>query len=310
MQLESTKSLLANMDYLMELSRVVNEKLDQKEKFDDNLLYELAYAYTYLNNLQLQSDEVLPEEVENCKILFDAILDTALVSNELKLTEARRSDYKKLLKYRYDDLRQAGYKRIYKREETDPAKVYILKRGPYMFLLFLLMLFLASGGIPIMSSKLSDLVSSRVTGDVALMELGNMMIGLQKATSILIGAVAMIMVMSGILSFALDLIYLMFPILRDSELFSKYVSSVALGVSNGIVLTSTNISFDRVERNMSWFDALRGLGKMGLLDGDDNDYLGDLEKQLKRMRGRKFYLALANIEFLHDKYLESLEIPT
>ena len=161
-----------------------------------------------------------------------------------------------------------------------------------------------------MGSKLSALTTSKVNGDVALTELNNMFAGMQRATGILIGAVAMLLILFGVLSFALDLAYLTFPVLRASDLFSKYISPVALGVSNGIVLTSTNISFDRIERNMSWYDALRGLGKMGLLTEEDNDYLGDLGKQLKRMRGRKFYLALANIEFLHDKYLESLEVLT
>ena len=73
--LDTSKSLIKNSDYLKKLAL----ELDKKEikDIDSNLLYEVAYADTYLDILLSKStDKTLDAELLFSKSVFDTILSS------------------------------------------------------------------------------------------------------------------------------------------------------------------------------------------------------------------------------------------
>lgn len=98
--LNINKSFIENSDYLKQL--VSELKTVRVEDIDSNLLYEVAYADMYLNNLISMSDcNKLSKELSSIKTILDDILILAPYD---KLSEVKKTiDYKSLLKCRYYD---------------------------------------------------------------------------------------------------------------------------------------------------------------------------------------------------------------
>ena len=106
--LDTNKSLIENSDYLKRLSLELKKK-DLKE-IDSNLLYEVAYANTYLDVLLSKSNNAsLSTELLDIKSVFDTILASASYEEVSKLKGS--FDYKKLLRCKYDDVDKASYER-------------------------------------------------------------------------------------------------------------------------------------------------------------------------------------------------------
>lgn len=287
--LDTNKSLIENSDYLKRLSLELKKK-DLKE-IDSNLLYEVAYANTYLDVLLSKSSNAsLNTELLDIKSVFDTILASASYEEVSKLKGS--FDYKKLLRCKYDDVDKASYERSYAVSGSANAVAMYLKNR----VLTLVMM----GVFPLLMWFLgTDTFHSLPTVAKPLMTV----------THILVVALFLVK----FISFEVDLLYLVVPAFTYLVDSKRYVSSYArksMEICCGDTVVYKKVKdFDRIKRNKVWLRAMLGVENIIV---DYPELLSELEslashlKELeeKGKKNKEYYLSIAKIEFLHDKYLD------
>ena len=287
--LDTNKSLIENSDYLKRLSLELKKK-DLKE-IDSNLLYEVAYANTYLDVLLSKSNNAsLNTELLDIKSVFDTILASASYE---EVSELKGSfDYKKLLRCKYDDVDKASYERSYAVSgEANAIALYLKSRVLTLVMMGvfpLLMWFLGTDTFDFLPSTVKPLMT---------------------VTHILVVALFLVK----FVSFGVDLLYLTIPAFSYLVDSKRYVSSYArksmeICCEDTVVYKKVK-DFNRIERNKVWLKSMLGVESI-LVDYPEllselkslGSHLKELEEKGKK--NKDYYLSIAKIEFLHDKYLE------
>lgn len=293
--LDTNKSLIENSDYLKRLSLELKKK-DLKE-IDSNLLYEVAYANTYLDVLISKSSNAsLNTELLDIKSVFDTILASASYEEVSKLKGS--FDYKKLLRCKYDDVDKASYERSYAVSDSDNVVSMYLKSR---------ILALVEMGV-----LLTLIGVSRIfTFDFLLLPttVKPLMHALEVTARLLMTALFLVK----FISFGVDLLYLVVPAfsyLIDSKRFVSSYARKSMEVCCGDTVVYKKVKdFDRIKRNKVWLKTMLGVESV-LVDYPEllselkslDSHLKELEEKDKK--NKDYYLSIAKIEFLHDKYLD------
>lgn len=331
--LDINKSLIENSDYLRTLASELRHK--DVNDIDSNLLYEVAYASTYLDVLLSKSTStMLNAELLDSKSVFDTILASAPYE---KVDSLKSSfDYKKLLKCRYGNIDDASYEKSYAVSgDSNALSCYLSRRLPSILIFFILVFFVFSGsfkdlcnvitdrsiigtesqGITTEStddSELTDTLDEPIRGSVS----NETFKSLYELASTIISIILVVLLLYYSLIVTIDLVYLTLPAFRyivPEELRERIISKSAISIVetclNEAVVFRKVKDFNRIERNKVWLDTM-----LGVLDKDF--HLSDLHSEtiklsdeLKKLEDsgrldKTYYLLIAKIEFLHDKYLE------
>jgi len=284
--LDTNKSLIENSDYLKRLSLELKKK-DLKE-IDSNLLYEVAYANTYLDVLISKSSNAsLNTELLDIKSVFDTILASASYEEVSKLKGS--FDYKKLLRCKYDDVDKASYERSYAVSGSANAiAMYLKSRILALIVMGVLLTLMGFSGI-FTFDFLPPLMMS--------------------TTRILMVALFLVK----FISFGVDLLYLVVPAftyLIDSKRFVSSYARKSMEVCCGDTVVYKKVKdFDRIKRNKVWLKTMLGVESI-LVDYPEllselkslDSHLKELEEKDKK--NKDYFLSIAKIEFLHDKYLD------
>ena len=304
--LDINKSLIENSDYLRQLASELKGK--SVKDFDSNLLYEVAYANTYLDVLLSKStNRTLNKELLDSKSVFDTILESASYEEVDKLKSG--FDYKKLLKCRYDNVEDASYDKSYALVgEASALRLYLKSLVPKLGTLALFILVFIASRYNIME-KIWGILQLRVD---ALKGVGILM-------SSILALVIMLGMMLTLLGIILDLLYITFPIMRDmlkgSNIENSFITRIALDCVD--VCMGENViykkvkSYDRIERNKVWLDAMLEILKYNDDHTDLYNILEDVSNTIKKYelsgsKGKNYYTNIAKIEFLHDRYLRDV----
>ena len=311
--IDTNKSLIENSDYLKRLALELKDK--KIEDIDSNLLYEVAYADTYLDVLlSKSSDKTLNSELLDSKAVFDIILSSAPYD---KVNDLKSSfDYKKLLKCKYDDIDKASYSKSYATPVQDFSGaliIYLRSVAPSFIVIALVSLFLLSGGIDL----IDKLIPSITPAVDSLFKLFKILISLCFTAMLILRA----------LGISLDLLYIIFPFIRlmlPDDKQKVLFSSQALECCFGEAVVYKQVrGFNRIERNKVWLDTMIEVLSHDGIEKEEvcseyNTTISkteiykslttvkerlDLLESSKRKR-KEYYLLMAKIEFLHDKYLQ------
>lgn len=290
---DTNKSLIENSDYLKRLSLELKKK-DLKE-IDSNLLYEVAYANTYLDVLLSKSNNAsLNTELLDIKSVFDTILASASYEEVSKLKGS--FDYKKLLKCKYGDVDKASYERSYAVSgSANAVAMYLKNRVLTLVMMGVLLTIVGISGI-----FTFDFLPSTVKPLMTVMH-------------ILMHILVVALFLVKFVSFGVDLLYLVVPAFTYLVDSKRYVSSYArksMEVCCGDTVVYKKVKdFDRIERNKVWLETMLGVESI-LVDYPEllselkslDSHLKELEEKGKK--NKEYYLSIAKIEFLHDKYLD------
>lgn len=305
-ELNVEKDWVGNSDYLLSLSDLVVKT--GIENLDSNLLYEVAYAKTYISIVK-SKDSVMDSQVLNdCEALFDEVLST---TNYDKVCKLKLKSYKNLLrcKYQNEENRCALVDPPYR--ERDSTFVLINMHAPKIFFAMAFWFFIATGGIQSIQNfitQFSTKVVSKLVGSSNLP--GIEFINSTFSTLIMIVVTLISCVMLS--TIMLDLAYIVTPIVRVTGLFDRIVTEKAKDIvaSEASVLEVTKEIKDhnRISRNKEWLNAMIDVEKVS--DGAffvDGYTLKSIKKKIEKGKGSGYYLALAQVEFLHNKFLEFCE---
>lgn len=302
-----TRSFLENVDYLRQLCKEIEKK--DISTYDSNLIYEVAYADTLINDLIIKnSDLELSKELTQIKGVFDFIL-SSLPKDEV-LNSREKCDYKSILKIRYNDLEDASFDKKYK-VHKNLLSYYFGNRLPTITVMGVVFYLLISGNITKLSSKLIGTFSGVLDSSSNVSETANNIFsGLLGS---LVGLIAFLLVCIFSIKIFIDMIYMSFPMLQD--FIGKFVSSEVkdyvkdYAKDNKLVKYQTVKSFDRVERNLSWLDSMLGTLREGFISNDRLlQSLESVEYELKNKNSTaNKYKLYAKIEFLHDEYLDFIQ---
>lgn len=334
--LDTNKSLIENSDYLKKLALEL-KKVSNVSEIDNNLLYEVAYASTYLDILLSKSStNKLSEDLEEVKEVLEGVLSTASSSDVLSVKSSL--DYRNLLKCRYNKVSDASYERSYEViSEEGAISHYIRKCLPNFILMLVFAIIVLNGGIVNILPKITsfscdlfDLPDMTTAGALQNSQFNPLI-------NMLFSFVCMLLFFTLSLTSILDLLYLCFPFLRDllENNGIKYVSSRAIDSvmqeSDGRYVRYEKVKdYNRIERNKVWLDKMlestsdtdlwRGTreNNVNVLDIYEVSALRDtlvklkeeIDLEAKCTKGKyskKYYLLMARIEFLHDEYLSLLE---
>lgn len=306
MSLDINKSLIENSDYLNQLAKELKGK--GVSDLDSNLLYEVAYADTYLDVLLSKStSKELNSELLDSKLVFDTILSQASYDEVNELQSS--FDYKKLLKCKYSNLDEASYEKSY--VSNDNMLGEYLKSTAPRFIMMTIMFFCIIGNVP---RKLFDIFSAQQAESLpsSAMETFNSM---SNAVMIILNLVITLSFMFYCILYTLDIAYIVLPWLRQilEHRENKLVSSEAIKaveICMGDTVSYKKVKdFNRIQRNKVWLESM-----LGVLDTQEGFY--DLKKELRILsdniksmeesgkKGKSYYLSISKIEFLHDKYLQ------
>ena len=307
-RLDISKDFIENSDYLRQLASELRGK--SIKDIDSNLLYEVAYADTYLDVLLSKSNCVtLNKELLDSKSVFDTILASTSYEEVDKLKSS--FDYKKLLKCRYDNVENASFDKSYALiGEANALRLYFQSSISKLGTLALFILIAIVDKYSILE-KIWGILQLRVD---ALESFGVLMTSLLSLAALL-GAMTMC------IGISLDLLYITVPMMQamvqDSLKYSNkensFISRIALDcvdacMGENVIYTKVK-SYDRIERNKVWLDSMLEVLEYSEGHKDLYNILVDLSSSIKKaeVEGRKnksYYLDIAKIEFLHDKYLQ------
>ena len=268
------KDFLSNIDYLNALSKIVKSK--PVSKFDSNLIYEVVYADTYLGNLLVKADSLENvKAISDIKGVFDLVISDLPKPEEIEYNP--KSDYKNLLKTRYTNLEDAGY-RTNTYTKTDPFSQKVVFNV------------LGTGGLFSLATYIFCTLSKLEGTLHVILVILNLII-----------TMGMFLVL---FKCSMQLLYVGFSFLRDSGWLNKFVDKATLERMNASEnLDVVTISYDRVNRNLYWLSII--------LDGlKDNKKLGTYHKANFIKKGLKhtkvnsvaYYKYLVEIEFLYNEY--------
>lgn len=319
MKLEVNKSLVDNMDYLRKLAEIC--KSTKKSDYDENLLYELAYAHEYINSLIL-IEERPSKELLDIRTLFDGILDFIDIKNLKKV----KLDYKDLLKAKFKDIDTGSYMKDIQVCDS-PIKAYVKRAfGKYVVLMGLLLLLFS---LPVIHDNVSSEASkAEVVESESVAEVVNdsnenfevdkevVLQGLNDLTKFLSSFVVILWTAITVFSsvqIMISLAYISLPVARDildNYNNASFVSSDARDIVRhelegvGTVVTKVR-NFDRIERNKVWLKSMIE-NPCGLLQLDNAIMVLNDRLKNRDLYKKSYYYDVAQIELLHVKYLEAV----
>lgn len=319
MKLEVNKSLVDNMDYLQKLAEIC--KNTKKSDYDENLLYELAYAHEYINSLIL-IEERPSKELLDIRTLFNGILDFIDIKNLKKV----KLDYKDLLKAKFKDIDTGSYMKDIQVCDS-PIKAYVKRVfGKYVVLMGLLLLLFS---LPVIHDNVSSEASkAEVVESESVAEVVNdsnenfevdkevVLHGLNDLTKFLSSFVAIlctaIIVFSSI-RIMISLAYISLPVARDildnynnGSFVSSDVRDIVRHELEGVGTVVTKVrNFDRIERNKVWLKSMIE-NPCGLLQLDNAIMVLNDRLKNRDLYKKSYYYDVAQIELLHVKYLEAV----
>lgn len=319
MKLEVNKSLVDNMDYLRKLAEIC--KSTKKSDYDENLLYELAYAHEYINSLIL-IEERPSKELLDIRTLFDGILDFIDIKNLKKV----KLDYKDLLKAKFKDIDTGSYMKDIQVCDS-PIKAYVKRAfGKYVVLMGLLLLLFS---LPVIHDNVSSEASkAEVVESESVAEVVNdsnenfevdkevVLQGLNDLTKFLSSFVVILWTAITVFSsvqIMISLAYISLPVARDildNYNNASFVSSDARDIvrneSEGVGTVVTKVrNFDRIERNKVWLKSMIE-NPCGLLQLDNAIMVLNDRLKNRDLYKKSYYYDVAQIELLHVKYLEAV----
>lgn len=304
--LDVERSILDNMDYL----KLLVKEIDKRDISDigSNLLYEVAYASTYLDLVidSSNDDKDLNKNLKDIKLVLDGVLSTVPKENVDKVKEGL--DYKKLLKARYDNLDDACY---YKTDKDTVLQRYLMNRLQAFTLWCLVAVGLLTG-VPIKFFRL-------IANDSIAGEMFEIFDSLYRFSDFIFGFLAIILFTFSTLRIAIDVLYIVFPQFRDGigliyggTLPRALKSTYSEVYEDGVVTYDKKRCYDRVGRNKAWLNTmLNALRENDSLTERDRGILKSLEEVNTKLEeltekgrtGKEYYLTLAKVEILRDNYL-------
>lgn len=269
------KDFLGNVDYLKELVKICNSKKNLDE-YDENLVYEVAYAHEYLNQLILLDNNPSKELIDLAD-QFDIIMGFVGDKN----LESSSSMYLDLLKLRNIDP-NTSFEDKKESYTYSPVKYYMWKNKYRIVFVFAWSLFMISG-------------------------IFTQLLNLLGVFSYVINITSTFLCIFINLQLMLDLMYITMPMVRDMLFLdiAQFVSDNAkLLVNNENVYFRIVKDYNRRNRNLSWLKVMQDK-KCGSSDIDNA--IQDVAKIVSNESGgREYWYGLAKIEFLHTKYVEAL----
>lgn len=297
-KIDINKDFVENSDYLKQLSlELSNKNIDD---IDSNLLYEVAYADTYLGVLLSKLDPCeISDTLNDCKSVFSNVLSSVDYDRVDKCKS--KIDYKNLLKCKYKNLKDASVEKSYEiKDSSNVMKEYLrfyFSSLFFIFLLFILFMFTKSFSY---NFDVSGFYKFKVISSVV---------------NYLISFIMILMICIKFICGAIDFIYISFPFFRDILKSSNFISETAKEVvkssSTGkFVKYRVENNFKRIERNKVWLDNMISVIKDSNIDRyndiynsliDVNDKINFYEK--RGFKNKDYYIQLSKVEFLHDEYL-------
>lgn len=301
-QKQIQEDIIYNMEYLNALSKILEK---QKGSIDSNLMYEISYAYAYINKvLPNIEDKDLKTELEDCMKLFEAYLDTHDFNNINKKSD---KDYIKLLKTRYSNLDDAS--RAYKKMGGEPmlAQPVVMKSVFNLFLygiIFLILPFINDFAMTVLSKILgTDAVNPVVNEGL------NKLMDTMMALFTLVWLIAL---MVEVIKTMLTMLYITIPMFRymisNTSLYKKLGLFDELDESFSVNEKVVR-DYNRIPRNKFWLNSMIDSGVFKKLEPTTHDELIKLKSNIKRLENKhkkhskEYYVCLAQIELYHNKYL-------
>jgi hypothetical protein len=300
-EIDIQKDFLSNVDYL----KLLVKKLQSKpvSKYDSNLIYEAVYAHMYLSDIEAKAKEpTLVTDIHELRMTIEAIID--LLPNDLLEAEKDKVNYKDILKAKYKDIKDASYTEEVAYTDSQSAnREYFRNKVPAYGTLLLLIC------VGMVVEAIEDYAPASVSPTF---------ISFFKGFVFLFHMISYLCVMIMILGVTFDLLYIHFPFVRTILPFNThFVSDEA---KKTVELMSESVSlkqvtnYNRLERNRYWLDSM--LKNVKLLENKGlpvNEQLilalNDINEKLPSMdsTSKDYYYSMAEVEFLHDKYLEELD---
>lgn len=311
------KDFLSNADYLKALVKEV--KSNTSLNYDSNLIYEVTYANMYVTDLLTKvNNPELIENINEIKVALDLII--ADIPDKDVENAQSKLDYTKILKAKYDKIddgsfeEEVAYSNI---KESSVCKEYLKKRAPSIIVVFIVALIVFLG-VPGMISEMLVTPEAVETNH----SISKIVSTLKYWMDVLLNSVIFLLFSTFTVSVIFDLLYLLVPqsriILDSNKDESRFVSiqaKSAIEEVDGQLIKYKKIkSYDRIKRNQYWLqsmiDTLTYLQKSGKkIDTNFAKSLVDLQCNLKacKERSKEWYLYIAKIEFMHDKYQKLIE---
>lgn len=313
MQLDVNKDLLGNMDYLKKLAEIC--RVTPRSQFDENLVYEVAFAHEYINSLILL-DKSPSKDLIEIGVLFDGIMNMI----DIKKLSKDKSDYKDLLKLKFANVDAGSYMKDIEVVQS-PLMAYFKRRFSSIIMLIILSLVVLN--MPFITEKLTSIVTSVVATDIDVISdidsedvktvgevstyLEEGYAGIVKMISFLMNIIIMVMFTYISISTMISLLYICMPMMRVTGILDTFVSQDArecvMNETKGVGTVVTKVrNYDRIERNKLWLQTMmdKKTGNSSL----DND-ISELSKKLNGVRDRKsYYYDIAKVELLHSQYLQ------
>ena len=305
-KLDVERSIIDNMDYL----KLLVKEIDKRDISDigSNLLYEVAYASTYLDLVidSSDNDKDLNKNLKDIKLVLDNVLSTASKDRVDKVKESL--DYKKLLKARYYNLDDACY---YKTDKDTVLQRYLMNRLQTFTLWWLVAVGLLTG-VPIKFFRL-------IANDSIAGEMFEIFDSLYRFSDFIFEFLAIVLFTFSTLRIAIDVLYIIIPQFREgigqinrSTLPRALKSTYSEVYEDEVVTYDKKRCYDRVGRNKAWLNTmLNALRENDSLTERDRGILKSLEEVNTKLEeltekgrtGKEYYLTLAKVEILRDKYL-------
>lgn len=308
-KLSPTHSFLEAVDYLQALA---NRLKKSEFKESSNLLYEVAYASTYLDNLLLsgKNSEGFTRQIVEFKVIFDAVLETVKLSDLNKMRSG--PEYKELLNRRKKTRDKSCYG--FKTEVKSPVSNYFIRIIPKLAFIFICLFARFTNA----ADSIVDVMGRSIVGTAELTEEAAALLNVAKI--VFNGALALIPVIL-ILGVIVDLLYIVMPTFRLPLLGKRSLKHNIQLVSNTVVKCCSDElcyvsvkTYDRTERNMYWRDQLKGICARQDLPATIGGIpvkmyrkaVSELEGMLFQSSSTRQYLEfLVKIEYLHDKAIEA-----
>ena len=314
--LDVDKDFLSNVDYLKSLVKEVKSKTSSD--YDSNLIYEVTYANMYVTDLLSRVKEPkLAETINDIKVALDLIIADIPIKD---VEDAQsKSDYTKILRAKYKNVDDGSFEEEVAYSDTDGKNViesYFKRRLP-AFALITCLLFVQLTGV---DNILNFIGFTYKCADSEVSSVFNIMSSL---VSIIIGLMIIMIYTIVSVGMAIDLAYLSMPIVRvmleDNERFKKrlvsiYATELVEEVDGNLIKYRKIKSFDRIKRNKYWLnsmlDSLNMLQRSGKkIDKEFANSLVDLHSNINdcKEHSKEWYMCIAKIEFMHDKYIKMME---
>lgn len=294
-ELDITKDYIVNIEYLKDL---INDlKLRSASSFDDKMIYDVVYADLYVSTLMLKvSAPVTVKSINNIKTSLDTILDNLpldVVSNIRNSIDCKQFDVVRFNSgYKNDYFEDSAYKYV---EDLELLKCYIpsqllLSIVPIIFIWFLNKFLLSFTPL-----------------------LGVWYI---YVTNIFTSFIAILIGLYGVVSIVVDSAYILVPSVNESFQESLVENFIIKKMNKSCIDKISESKYvryykirqqERVDRNMSWLKSLLDLSSItsDVIYDELINISNTLQKSYKY--SSEYYVNLAKIEMMRDKYYEGKE---